>query len=89
MRIVIVLFFIISFSACRNSTDISERPESKPDIKSAETTIDQVETDINKVNPDMIRKQTESTFRSIKSQNKGNLEPLTPSSPDDSDADKQ
>ena len=89
MRIVIVLFFIISLSACSNSTDIAERPESTSDVKHAETAMDQRETDINKVNPNMIRKQTESTFRSIKSQNKVNVEPLAPSSPGNSDADKQ
>lgn len=88
MRIAIALFFIISFYACSNSTDIIERPESSPDIKSAESTMGQEETDINKMNPDMIRKQTERTFRSIKSQNKGTLEPLTPASPGDSDAEK-
>ena len=89
MRIVIVLFFIISLSACSSSTDIAERPENPSDIKSGETTRDQGETDINKVNPNMIRKQTESTFRTIRSQNEVNLEPLAPSRPDDSDADKQ
>ena len=77
MRIAIILFFIISLSACNNSSDIKERAEKKSDLKSAETTQDQLETDINAMNPNMIRQQTETSFRGIKSQEDQKLKPLT------------
>ena len=89
MRIALILFFIISLSACSNSSDVAERPESKSDIKSTETTLDQVDNDINKLNPNLIRQQTETTFRSIKSQDKRNLEPLTTPTPGYGEAEKK
>ena len=77
MRIAILLLFIISLTACSNDSDIKEHAENKTDLKSAEITHDQLESDINAMNPDMIRKQTETTFRSIKPNDNKELKPLT------------
>jgi len=89
MRITLILFFIISLSACSNSSDVVERPENKSDNKSAETTLDQVDNDINKLNPNLIRQQTETSFRSIKSQDKRNIKPLTTPTPGYGEAEKK
>ncbi len=89
MRIAILILFIISLSACSNSSDINEGAENKSDLKSTEKNLDQLEIDINAVNPNMIRQQTETTFRSIKPQDDQKLKPLTLPTPGYGEAEKK
>jgi hypothetical protein len=89
LRISILLLFLISLSACSNSSDIKDRAENKSDLKRAETTHDQSEADINAMNPNMIRNQTETSFRSIKSQANQKLKPLALPTPGYVEAEKK
>jgi len=77
MRIFLIIIFIFSLSACSGSGEISERHESKSDLEGIETIQHQGGTDINNINPNIIRQQTETSFRSIKSQEGPAFKPPT------------